>query len=200
MRTDLHMLSYLSWLILLQAEVSGVHVTEDMWDQTVTYRTPKPTLQQPEHHNHSGSFTTAHPTVYDGDACYSEDNETLAKTVLANIFSRYDQKAVPAGRGVDVFVDLMIQAVSSISENSASFTADLLFSQIWEDPGVRYDNLTRCLPNLTLSDIMIKSFWLPNVCFQNSKSSVVHASPTPNIFIVIYPNGTLWVNYRVKVS
>lgn len=32
--------------------------------------------------------------------------------------------------------------MSSISENSASFTCDVLFSQIWRDPGLAFDNLT----------------------------------------------------------
>lgn len=57
----------------------------------------------------------------------------------------------------------------------------------------------RCLPNLTLSHRTIDDIWLPNVCFQNSKRTSVHESPTPNIFLLIYPNGTIWVNYRVKV-
>uniref|UniRef100_A0A0M3IPK8 Neur_chan_LBD domain-containing protein n=2 Tax=Ascaris lumbricoides TaxID=6252 RepID=A0A0M3IPK8_ASCLU len=58
----------------------------------------------------------------------------------------------------------------------------------------------KCLPNLTLSHRTIDDIWLPNVCFQNSKRTSVHESPTPNIFLLIYPNGTIWVNYRVKVE
>lgn len=37
----------------------------------------------------------------------------------------------------------IIQGMSSINENSASFTADVLFSQIWIDPGMAFDNMTR---------------------------------------------------------
>ncbi|TKR82614.1 hypothetical protein L596_016307 [Steinernema carpocapsae] len=112
----------------------------------------------------------------------------------------YDPKSVPNANGVDVKVDLIIQAVSGISENAASFTADVLFSQIWLDTGLAFDNMTGCLPNLTLSHRTIDDIWLPNVCFQNSKSTSIHKSPTPNIFLLIYPNGTIWVNYRVKVE
>uniref|UniRef100_A0A0N4Z4U0 Ligand-gated ion channel 50 n=1 Tax=Parastrongyloides trichosuri TaxID=131310 RepID=A0A0N4Z4U0_PARTI len=128
------------------------------------------------------------------------NNDTLAKTVLEQIMYNYDRKNVPNAKGVDVQVDLIIQAMSSINENTASFTADVLFSQIWEDKGLHFDNITRCLPNLTLSHRTIDDIWLPNVCFQNSKSTYIHNSPTPNIFLLIYPNGTLWVNYRVKVE
>lgn len=133
------------------------------------------------------------------EACHM-NNDTLAKAVLDVIMSSYDRKSVPNARGVDVKVDMILQEISSISENSASFTADLLFSQIWLDQGLAFEHMTSCLPNLTLSHRTINDIWLPNVCFQNSKSTSVHASPTPNIFLLIYPNGTLWVNYRVKVE
>jgi hypothetical protein len=55
----------------------------------------------------------------------------------------YDRKNVPNAKGVDVKVDVIIQAMSSISENAASFTSDVLFSQIWLDPGMAFDNMTR---------------------------------------------------------
>lgn len=55
----------------------------------------------------------------------------------------YDRRNVPHVNGVNVKVDLIIQAMSSISENTASFTSDVLFSQIWRDPGLAFDNITR---------------------------------------------------------
>lgn len=55
----------------------------------------------------------------------------------------YDRKTVPNAQGVDVKVDLIIQAISSISEIAASFTADVLFSQIWLDPGLSFEHMTR---------------------------------------------------------
>uniref|UniRef100_A0AC35ESK4 Neurotransmitter-gated ion-channel ligand-binding domain-containing protein n=1 Tax=Panagrolaimus sp. PS1159 TaxID=55785 RepID=A0AC35ESK4_9BILA len=48
--------------------------------------------------------------------------------------------------------------------------------------------------------ILTEIIWLPNVCLVNSKSSSVHSSPTPNIFLAILPNGTVWTNYRVVVE
>lgn len=51
--------------------------------------------------------------------------------------------------GVDVKVDLIVQAISSISEMTASFTADVFFSQIWLDPGLAFENITRYLLLLT---------------------------------------------------
>ncbi|VIO88707.1 Uncharacterized protein BM_BM12502 [Brugia malayi] len=132
--------------------------------------------------------------------CETNNNDKLAKSVLEHLMLSYDRKTVPMADGVNVKVDLMVQAISSISEMTASFTADVFFSQIWLDPGLAFENVTRCLANLTLSYRTIDDIWLPNVCFQNSKSTSIHSSPTPNIFLMIYPNGTIWANYRVKVE
>jgi hypothetical protein len=97
------------------------------------------------------------------------------------IFRNYNPDTVPTANGVDVKVDLIVQvkystnhsvkiiyfeAISSISENTASFTADVLFSQIWRDPRLAFDHMTGCLENLTLSHKAIDHIWLPNVCFQ----------------------------------
>jgi hypothetical protein len=57
-----------------------------------------------------------------------------------------------------------------------------------------------CVPNLTLSSVITEKLWQPFVCFVNSKKSELHSSPSPNTFVLIYPNGTVWVNYRLKIE
>ncbi|PAV64479.1 hypothetical protein WR25_07052 [Diploscapter pachys] len=78
----------------------------------------------------------------------------------------------------------------------------ILFSQIWHDPGLSFEHEegAQCLTNLSLSHRMVDSIWLPNVCIVNSKSSKIHQSPTDNIFLAIFPNGTVWMNYRLVVE
>lgn len=65
---------------------------------------------------------------------------------------------------------------------------------------MRYDQYTKCLQNLTLSYVITGKIWQPFVNFVNSKKSDLHSSPTPNTFVLIYPNGTVWVNYRLRVE
>jgi hypothetical protein len=77
-----------------------------------------------------------------------------------------------------------------------------MFTCFRHDPGLSFEQEegAQCLANLSLSYRMVDSIWLPNVCLVNSKASSIHASPTPNIFLVILPNGTICLNYRIVVE
>ncbi len=112
----------------------------------------------------------------------------------SHMFYSYDNNVVPTRNSVDVQVEVVIQAITEISEISASFTTDFMFIQIWHDPRLSYSEITNFLQKIKLSHGAIDRVWLPNVCFVNSKSSFVHQSRTPNIFLLIFPNGKVWVS------
>ncbi|VDM93830.1 unnamed protein product [Onchocerca ochengi] len=78
----------------------------------------------------------------------------------------------------------------------------ILLAQIWRDPNLSFQDIegAECVQNLTLSHRMVEKLWLPNVCIVNSKGSMIHHSPTPNVFLAILPNGTVWINYRIMVE
>jgi len=119
--------------------------------------------------------------------CAGRDASGAAeKRVLDEVMRAYDPKVVPGARGVDVEVDVMVQAISGVSEMSASFTTDLLFSQIWTDPGLRYAQLDACLQNISLSHRMIDSVWVPNVCFVNRSGPTQLSQRFPNFGAEIY--------------
>ncbi|KAE9554527.1 hypothetical protein FO519_002283 [Halicephalobus sp. NKZ332] len=132
--------------------------------------------------------------------CKNIDITSQSQWILKTLLSDYDPQLVPDPKGVVVAIELALQTFYDISETSASFTADVLFSQIWDDSRLRYDQYTKCLQNLTLSYVITPKIWQPFVNFVNSKKSDLHSSPTPNTFVLIYPNGTVWVNYRLRVE
>ncbi|KAI6186872.1 Cation transporter family protein [Aphelenchoides besseyi] len=52
---------------------------------------------------------------------------------------------------------------------------------------------------MTLGHHIVERIWTANIVFVNSKQTTVHQSPTPNVFITVFSNGTIWLNYRLQV-
>ncbi|VDM96027.1 unnamed protein product, partial [Thelazia callipaeda] len=134
--------------------------------------------------------------------CISGQAEKVATRILTEMLRSYDRNLVPMMGGVDVDVEVLIQKISEISEIHSSSKMDILLAQIWRDPSLSFEDIegANCVQNLSLSYRMVEKLWLPNVCIVNSKGSEIHQSPTPNVFLVILPNGTVWLNYRIMVE
>nr|CAD2191995.1 unnamed protein product [Meloidogyne enterolobii] len=120
---------------------------------------------------------------------------------LIQLFSEenYDKNNLPSTNHTKVVVELTVQSITEISEFSSSFKADVWFSQIWQDPRLDFSSFNYCLSNLSLPSHKLNSIWTPNVCFVNSKNVRIHASPSENILLLVFPNGTVWLNYRVSL-
>uniref|UniRef100_A0A0K0DLD9 Neur_chan_LBD domain-containing protein n=1 Tax=Angiostrongylus cantonensis TaxID=6313 RepID=A0A0K0DLD9_ANGCA len=77
---------------------------------------------------------------------------------------------------------------------------DIYVTELWMDHALRYDHMNPCKYNLSLNYEILDQIWKPNTVFINSKAAHIHKSPFKNVFLMIYPNGTVWVNYRVQVK
>ncbi|KAI1723478.1 neurotransmitter-gated ion-channel ligand binding domain-containing protein [Ditylenchus destructor] len=146
-------------------------------------------------------ITPTAPPISTSRNCISI-NETLRKNLIQTLFSEeiYDKNNLPSANSTQVVVELTVQSITEISEFSSSFKADVWFSQIWHDPRLDFQHYNYCLSNLSLSAHKLPQLWTPNVCFVNSKSVKIHASPSENVLLVIFPNGTVWLNFRVSLQ
>ncbi|VDL74528.1 unnamed protein product [Nippostrongylus brasiliensis] len=99
---------------------------------------------------------------------------------------------------VEVHVEITIQDISDISAITGTFVIDFWISAIWLDSRLAFHHIDPCRKNLSLDHDMEPRLWSPNVCVVNSKLTKVHDSPKPNILLMIFPNGTVWLNYRVR--
>ncbi|KAL7080019.1 hypothetical protein ACQ4LE_000027 [Meloidogyne hapla] len=112
----------------------------------------------------------------------------------------YNKYRIPAENGVDVGIEFWIQAITEINEITNDFEMDIYINEMWLDPSLNFEHMSPCKQNLTLSHQVLEKLWSPNSCFINSKVAQIHNSPFQNIFLMLYPNGTIWVNYRVRIK
>lgn len=108
-----------------------------------------------------GHFSTENTRVCD------PESDGLPPDLLTDLLKNYDKNMIPSARGIDVQMEIAIQSFAEISEISSSFSADILFGEIWVDKRLEFSKLAPCLSNLTLGHRMIDSIFLPNVCFVN---------------------------------
>ncbi|CAI4231281.1 unnamed protein product [Auanema sp. JU1783] len=128
--------------------------------------------------------------------CGNIHPEEIVERLMAN----YSRSEIPEPWPVPVQVEVTVQDVMELSVLSNSFSADIWFSAIWHDPRLAFSHLDHCRKNLSFDDKFENMLWSPNVCIVNTKSTEVHMSPKPNVLLMILPNGTVWLNYRVKVQ
>ncbi|KAF8382190.1 lgc-49 [Pristionchus pacificus] len=112
----------------------------------------------------------------------------------------YNKFRIPTDEGVTVTVEFWIQAITTIDEITNDFEMDIYINEMWLDPALYFDHLNPCKQNLSLNHQVLERLWTPNSCFINSKIAQIHDSPFKNIFLMLYPNGTVWVNYRTRVK
>lgn len=111
----------------------------------------------------------------------------------------YDKHVLPSDSGLNVSIEIHVQEVSDISELTGDFQLDLFFSEIWTDHRLNFERVPICRTNITLKPDHTVNLWTPDTCIVNSKEASIHSSPTENTFVILYSNGTVWQNHRMRV-
>ncbi|KAL3077230.1 hypothetical protein niasHS_013219 [Heterodera schachtii] len=130
---------------------------------------------------------------------YCANDTDVIDHILYDTTVHYNVYKLPADP-VSVRIELWIQEVTSVSELTQDFEIDLYVNEFWEDPGLSYDYLRPCKGNLTFGHTFLRTIWAPNTCFINSKSAKMHESPFRNVFLMIFPNGSIWSCWRIKAT
>uniref|UniRef100_A0A8R1V812 Uncharacterized protein n=1 Tax=Pristionchus pacificus TaxID=54126 RepID=A0A8R1V812_PRIPA len=125
---------------------------------------------------------------------------TSDKTIIEKLLHSYNSFKTPSETGVTVWIEVWVQEVNAVNEITSDFDMDIYVTELWMDDALRYEHLNPCKYNLSLNSEILEKIWKPNTVFINSKSAHIHMSPFKNVFLMIYPNGTVWVNYRVQVK
>uniref|UniRef100_A0A915PGW3 Uncharacterized protein n=1 Tax=Setaria digitata TaxID=48799 RepID=A0A915PGW3_9BILA len=178
---------YLARIVLLLPELSPIQ-TEHLAD---IIEEQKSTGKQQESNNMLETHKSCIPI-----------NGELRKKLIQGLFDEqtYDKNTLPSDDSIEVVVEVTVQSITEISEITSSFKADIWFSQIWHDRRLDFKHLNYCLTNLSLAAHKLPNLWTPNVCLVNSKKVTIHTSPSQNILLLVFPNGTVWLNYRVSLQ
>lgn len=120
--------------------------------------------------------------------------------IITEIMRNYSKFPLPHPKGVNVSAEVTVNAITGLSEIRSEFELDIFFSEIWHDPKLAYSQLNVSALNMTLDNSYLDKIWQPNVCIVNSKSSYIHASPSQNIFLILYSDGRVWRNCRMRVT
>ncbi|CAI4222545.1 unnamed protein product [Auanema sp. JU1783] len=136
-----------------------------------------------------------HPTRGSKKNC-TRDTQIIDRLLNGTGYNKY---RIP-NDGVKVSVEFWIQAITSINEITNDFEMDIYINEQWLDPALNFETMSPCKANLSLSHQVLERLWTPNSCFINSKFAEIHDSPFKNVFLMLYSNGTVWVNYRVNVK
>ncbi|KAM3728140.1 Acetylcholine-gated chloride channel [Dirofilaria immitis] len=145
------------------------------------------------------SITMESPST---DVKYNEIDRicTSDKKIIEILLEKYKTYKTPSEDGVTVWIEVWVQEVNSVNEITSDFDMDIYVTELWVDKALKYYDMNPCKFNLSLGNEILDQIWKPNTVFINSKSANLHKSPFTNLFLMIYPNGTVWANYRVQVK
>ncbi|KAF8374498.1 acc-1 [Pristionchus pacificus] len=144
------------------------------------------------------SFLTELLSSYGGHG-YNSNCANDTEIINALLKDSYNKHYLPS-HPVHVRVDMWVQEVTSVSELTQDFEIDLYINEFWDDPALAFDYMNPCKTNISFDDKVLQKLWIPNTCFINSKNAAIHESPFRNVFLMVFSNGTLWTNYRMKLT
>ncbi|PAV81811.1 hypothetical protein WR25_00335 [Diploscapter pachys] len=133
--------------------------------------------------------------VIRSDKCSEDD------AIIATILHGYNKLEIPSDGHVSVSVELWVQEVSKIIEITSEFELDIYITERWLDPRLSFSHLNPCKSNISVDgEKILEKIWNPQACFVNSKLASIHKSPFKNVYLQFYSNGTIWHNYRIKLT
>ncbi|XP_043503247.1 glutamate-gated chloride channel-like isoform X1 [Polistes fuscatus] len=127
------------------------------------------------------------------------------KEVLDNILGpgRYDARIRPSGEnGTDgpavVRVNIFVRSISKIDDVTMEYSVQLTFREQWIDERLQFNDFKGRLKYLTLTEA--NRVWMPDLFFANEKEGHFHNIIMPNVYIRIFPNGSVLYSIRISLT
>ncbi|XP_075223267.1 glycine receptor alpha 1 isoform X2 [Lycorma delicatula] len=127
------------------------------------------------------------------------------KQVLDQILGpgSYDARIRPSGvNGTDgpaiVRVNLFVRSIATISDIKMEYSVQLTFREQWLDERLKFNDFGGKLKYLTLTEA--NRVWMPDLFFSNEKEGHFHNIIMPNVYIRIFPYGSVLYSIRISLT
>ncbi|XP_049786000.1 glutamate-gated chloride channel-like [Schistocerca cancellata] len=117
--------------------------------------------------------------------------------------SRYDARLRPPGyNGTEsptvVKVNIFVRSISRIDDQHMEYDAQLTFREQWLDDRLKFDDYGGKIKYLTLTDP--SRIWMPDLFFSNEKKAHFHDVVMPNVYVRIFPLGSVLYSTRISMT
>nr|XP_037867805.1 glutamate-gated chloride channel-like isoform X8 [Bombyx mori] len=93
---------------------------------------------------------------------------------------------------------MYLRSISKIDDYKMEYSVQLTFREQWLDERLKFNNLGGRLKYLTLTEA--NRVWMPDLFFSNEKEGHFHNIIMPNVYIRIFPNGTVLYSIRISLT
>ncbi|XP_014241092.1 glutamate-gated chloride channel isoform X1 [Cimex lectularius] len=132
---------------------------------------------------------------------YREKEKQVLDQILGP--SSYDARIRPSGEnGTDgpaiVRVNLFVRSIATISDIKMEYSVQLTFREQWHDERLKFNDFNGKIKYLTLTES--NRVWMPDLFFSNEKEGHFHNIIMPNVYIRIFPHGSVLYSIRISLT
>ncbi|XP_039283165.1 glutamate-gated chloride channel isoform X7 [Nilaparvata lugens] len=136
-----------------------------------------------------------------GKINYREKEKQVLDQILGP--SSYDARIRPSGVNQTdgpaiVRVNLFVRSIATISDIKMEYSVQLTFREQWLDERLKFNDFGGKIKYLTLTEA--NRVWMPDLFFSNEKEGHFHNIIMPNVYIRIFPYGSVLYSIRISLT
>ena len=85
---------------------------------------------------------------------HCSDENAVQRSIISSVMKNYEKQSLPTGgrEAITALVEMHINDIPSLSELNSDFILDLMYSEMWRDSRLQFQNLPlgQCISNITL--------------------------------------------------
>ncbi|XP_053598891.1 glutamate-gated chloride channel isoform X7 [Microplitis demolitor] len=97
-----------------------------------------------------------------------------------------------------VNVNIFLRSISKIDDYKMEYSVQLTFREQWLDERLKFNDFGGRLKYLTLTEST--RVWMPDLFFSNEKEGHFHEIIMPNVYIRIFPHGSVLYSIRISLT